>query len=187
MEGVHRFSLQGREPLSLQDVDRLYLEFAPALEHIVRRGARASDAVVEDACQAAWLTLIRHRDHIPDRAARGWLARAALYEAFRLQRRELREPAWDLESEDEKTDLKHPAGPDPCHVLEQRQRLACVSRLPVRQQRLIWLRALGFHYEEIATHEGCTTRTVERQLERARRRLSRFEVGAGGGQMRRAA
>jgi RNA polymerase sigma factor (sigma-70 family) len=157
----------------MNDLDRLYLAFAPSLEHIVRGWVQASDAVVEDACQAAWTRLVHHRHRIPEEAARGWLTKTAVREALRLCRRELREPPSDLDAEDP----RHPIAPGPQHALEQRQRLDSLSRLPVRQQRLLWLYALGLGYEEMAAYEGCTTRTVERQLGRARRRLRFLDVG----------
>ncbi|HEX4279439.1 MAG TPA: sigma factor-like helix-turn-helix DNA-binding protein, partial [Solirubrobacteraceae bacterium] len=61
--------------------------------------------------------------------------------------------------------------PTPEKLFEQRQRLNDVSLLPVRQQRLLWLHAFGLTYVEIAAHEHCSRRTVERQLLRARARL----------------
>jgi RNA polymerase sigma factor (sigma-70 family) len=54
-------------------------------------------------------------------------------------------------------------------LFERRERLASIRRLPQRQQQVLWLHALGLSYNEIARHTGCTTRTVERQLLRARR------------------
>jgi DNA-directed RNA polymerase specialized sigma24 family protein len=47
--------------------------------------------------------------------------------------------------------------------------LGHLRALPIRQQRLLWLHALGLTYTEMAAHEGCTRRTVERQLLRAKR------------------
>jgi RNA polymerase sigma factor (sigma-70 family) len=58
----------------------------------------------------------------------------------------------------------------PSELVERRERLDGIRRLPERQQRVLWLHALGLSYGEIAAHEGCTTRTVERQLLRARQR-----------------
>lgn len=123
----------------------------------------------------AWTRLVRHRHRVTDAMARGWLTRTAVHEASRLMRRELREPPVDTDSHSE---LLRSTCPEPQQVLEQRQRLAAVGALPPRQQRLVWLRALGLSYEEMASHEGCTSRTVQRQLERARRRLRRLETGA---------
>jgi RNA polymerase sigma factor (sigma-70 family) len=155
----------------MNDLDLLYLEFASSLEQLVRGGVQASDVVIEDACQAAWTRLVRHRNRITDEEARGWLVRTAVREAFRLCRRELREPPSDLAREDWWGDANPPQTPEPQQLIEQRQRLASLRRLPHRQQRLVWLRALGLSYVEAASHEGCTSRTVERQLERARHRL----------------
>jgi DNA-directed RNA polymerase specialized sigma24 family protein len=39
------------------------------------------------------------------------------------------------------------------------------------KQRLLWLHALGLTYAEIALYAGCTPRTVERQLLRAKRAM----------------
>jgi RNA polymerase sigma factor (sigma-70 family) len=164
---------------AMNDLNRLYLDFAPALEQIVRGAVRASDAVIEDACQVAWTRLVHNRHRINDEAARGWLTRTAVHEALRLRRRELRETPADVAGDGPLVDLECLVAPEPQHVLEQRQRLASVSRLPRRQQRLLWLRALGLSYEEVASHEGCTYRTVERQLDRARRRLRSLELATG--------
>ena len=160
----------------MNDLNRLYFEFAPSLEHLVRGGVQASDVVIEDACQAAWARLVHHRHRVPDEAARGWLTKTAVHEALRLHGRELREPPSDVGLEEWWGELDPPGAPEPEQVVEQRQRLASLRRLSARQQRLVWLRALGFSYEEIACREGCTSRTVERQLERARRRLRLLDL-----------
>ena len=64
----------------------------------------------------------------------------------------------------------------PGQVIECRERLAELTLLPERQQRAIWLHALGLNYAEIAVYEGCTTRTVERQLLRARHAIRHLEA-----------
>ena len=46
-----------------------------------------------------------------------------------------------------------------------------IGHLPPRQQRLVWLQGLGLTYEEMAGYTGASTRTVERQLLRAKRTL----------------
>ncbi|MGA2926187.1 MAG: sigma factor-like helix-turn-helix DNA-binding protein [Solirubrobacteraceae bacterium] len=46
-----------------------------------------------------------------------------------------------------------------------------LAALPARQRRLLALQAFGLSYAEIAAREGCTPRTVERQLLRAKRAL----------------
>lgn len=158
------------------DLDRLYLEFASSLERIVRGGVRASDVVIEDACQAAWARLVHHRHRITGEAARGWLTRTAVHEAFRLRRLEIREPPLPPDEEHPPLAFLHRTAPDPQQLLEQRQRLESVSRLPDRQQRVVWLGALGASREEMAWHEHSTSRTVRRQLGRARQRLLVLEA-----------
>lgn len=162
------------------ELDRLYVEFASSLKHIVRGGVGASDAVIEDACQAAWTRLVHHRHRISEQAARGWLTRTAVHEAFRLWRLEVREPPLPADEEHPPLAFLHRAAPDPQQLLEQRQRLDSVGLLPYRQQRVVWLVALGASREEMAWHEHATSRTVRRQLGRARHRLLLIEARGRG-------
>lgn len=134
--------------------------------------------VIEDACQAAWARLVRHRHRFNDEDARGWLVRTAVHEAFRLCRRELRECPSNLALEDWWLDGDLPEVPQPQQLIEQRQRLASLRGIPHRQQRLVWLCALGLSYDELAAYEGCSSRTVERQLARARHRLRLLDGGS---------
>ena len=149
------------------DVGELYGLLAGRLEQIVRLDVRAPEVVIEDACQFAWSRLLHHRDRVHRETVLSWLARTAVHEAFKLSRRDRREaslddtPAAGLES-----------GATPVEVIERRERLAELGRLPERQQRALWLHALGLSYAEIARHEACTIRTVERQLLRARQGIS---------------
>ena len=55
--------------------------------------------------------------------------------------------------------------------MEPRLRLEPLRELPERQQRLIWLHGLGFHYPEMAAQTGMSLRAVERQLMKGRRTL----------------
>jgi DNA-directed RNA polymerase specialized sigma24 family protein len=63
---------------------------------------------------------------------------------------------------------------EPDRVLELSEKLAEVRALPLRQQRIVWLQGLGYEYTEIAAVTGESRRTVERQLSRARQRLTRL-------------
>ena len=69
-----------------------------------------------------------------------------------------------------------PAGLALEELAEKRARLEAISELPGRQQRLVWLHGLGFSYDEIAAHTGDSSRTVERQLLRAKGRLRLIEA-----------
>jgi RNA polymerase sigma factor (sigma-70 family) len=152
------------------DVGELYGLLARRLEQIVRLDVHAPDVLIEDACQAAWIRLLHHRERVYHETVLGWLARTAVHEAFKLLRRTRREVP--LEAADE--DTAH-AGLESvitlAEVIEHRERLAALGCLPERQQRAVWLHALGLSYAEIGRHEGCTVRTVDRQLLRARERI----------------
>jgi len=153
------------------DIGELYGVLAERLAQIVRTDVRAPEAVIEDACQFAWTRLVHHAGRVQRDSALSWLAKTAIHEAFKLIRREHRELSLEAAIE-----LAGEIAPrvrvlEPDQVVDSRQRLACIQSLPERQQRLLWLHALGLTYAEIALHTGCTPRTVERQLLRAKRTL----------------
>ncbi len=153
------------------EVAALYLTLSPRLERIVRLDVRAPDAVIEDACQFAWSRLIHHCERVRRDAVLSWLAKTATHEAFKLIRREAREASLDEVLERVGDGSLPAAAPGPADVLEQRERLAELRGLPERQQRLMWLQLLGLNYAEMARHEQCTERTVERQLLRAKAKM----------------
>ena len=157
--------------LSPIDVVVLYGTFQRRLEQMVAAGVRAPAAVVEDACQAAWMGLIRYREQIDGPSAPGWLVRTAVHEALRLLQEEDREDSLEGALEERVGEPFRHTGPGPEDQVWERQRVHSLRRLSVRQQRLVWLRALGLSYEEMASYEQCTCRTVRRQMERARRNL----------------
>ncbi len=147
-------------------VGELYRDLSERLEQIVRFDVRAPEAVVEEACQFAWGRLIDHRHRVRRESALSWLARTAVREALKLRARNGRYVSLDCQQAAEFPTL---AGPD--ELFERRERLASIGRLPARQQQMLWLHALGLTYTEIGRHTGCTTRTVERQLMKAKRTL----------------
>jgi RNA polymerase sigma factor (sigma-70 family) len=154
------------------DIGELYGRLAPRLEQIVRLDVRAPEVVIEDACQFAWSRLLHHRNRVRTDTVMPWLARTAVHEAFKLLRRGRRELSLEAEIEQEAEEPAcRPVAPAPQEIVEQRDRLAEIGRLPERQQRFLWLHAFGLSYAEIAVHEGCTLRTVERQLLRAKHRV----------------
>jgi RNA polymerase sigma factor (sigma-70 family) len=159
--------------VGLGDVDELYRLLAPRLRQIVRSHVRASETVIEDACQIAWSRLLRRSDHVCRETVLSWLATTAVREAFKLSRRDRRELSLDAELE-RAGELPLASGtPGPAEVVELRERLGEVRRLPERQQRLLWMHAAGLTYVEIADRTGDSLRTVERQLLRAKGRLER--------------
>jgi RNA polymerase sigma factor (sigma-70 family) len=154
------------------EVAELYCSVSKRLEEIVRIVVRqASDSVVEDACQFAWDRLVHHRARVRRETALAWLARTAIREARRLRGREDQFLSLDAVFElagDAAVVGEVPAADE---VTERRERLRAVGELPARQQRVVWLQALGLNYLEMAAETGCTTRTVQRELLRARRAL----------------
>jgi RNA polymerase sigma factor (sigma-70 family) len=153
------------------EVAELYALHARRLERIVRVDVRAPQPVIEDACQFAWTRLLFHANRIRSDTALAWLTRTAVRHAFKLVGRESRELSLErvLEEQSEPPDCLLATAPD--ELVEQRERLAELGLLPERQQRLVWLHALGLNYMEMAAREGCTVRTVERQLLRAKRKV----------------
>jgi RNA polymerase sigma factor (sigma-70 family) len=156
--------------LDVGDVAELYAAQAAQVRRRVRLGVTAPDAVIEDACQIAWMRLLRHRARIHRETATRWLVRVAVHEALKLLRRGTRDVSLDALAEE--------AGepPLPCPDLledlaERRARLESIRDLPVRQQRLVWLQGCGFSYAEMAGETGDTRRTVQRQLLRAKHTL----------------
>jgi RNA polymerase sigma factor (sigma-70 family) len=153
------------------DLAELYRVLSKRLERIVRLGVRAPDPLIEDACQFAWTRLVDHQDHVRTENALAWLVKTAVREAFKLVGRGCREHSLDAELDVRGEILAPDPSPGPADRYEQRERLRAISTLSPRQQRLLWLYGLGLSYEEIATHDGCSARTVERQLQRARATL----------------
>ncbi len=166
------------ERFGTADLGELYGLLATRLERIVRRDVRAPDAVIEDACQFAWSGLVKHRERVRRDAALSWLATTAIREAIRLIRRDDRDQSLEAAIEVAGDVLVQANLPGPEELLDQLERLERLGALPIRQQRLLWLQGLGLSYDEMAAHEGCTTRTVERQLLRAKGSLR-----AAGGEL----
>jgi RNA polymerase sigma factor (sigma-70 family) len=165
----------------LDDVARLYVEEAVSVRRIVRMSVTASPAVIDDACQVAWMRLVIHRARLHRESARAWLVRVAIREVIKSSYRERRERSLEALLEqggrsaaggaaDAETALPTPALIE--DLAEQRNRLASIQALPERQRRLVWLQGLGLSYREMAGETGMTRRTVERQLMRARNSLA---------------
>jgi RNA polymerase sigma factor (sigma-70 family) len=171
----------------IADVAELYAGRARQVQRLVRRGARASEPVIEDACQVAWSRLVAHRRRVRRDTAVAWLVRTGIREAGRLVARDGRDVSLERLIEDT-GDLAHLTrtgiGPSPHELVESRARLEALGLLSQRQQRLVWLQGLGLSYAEMADQTGATPRTVERQILRARRKLRLDEPAPGPGQER---
>jgi RNA polymerase sigma factor (sigma-70 family) len=156
-------------PTAATEIGELYERFAAPLERIVRSDIRAPEPVIEDACQFAWSRLVHHAGRVRREAVLAWLARTAIREAFKLIRREDRELSLEDTAALSSASLQPSRALGPEELSVCRDRLDTIRSLPERQQRLLWLHLLGLSYAEIASHTGCSERTVERQLLRAKR------------------
>lgn len=147
--------------------ERLYAHHAVQLRRVMAAHLDAPEAVVEDACQTAWMAFLAHAGDVDERCLLGWLATTARREALRTLRRAAAERALVHGS----PTYVEPPQADPVAVVEAVERLGQLARLPVRQQRVVWLQGLGFGRAEIASRTGISPRSVERQLAAARRSL----------------
>ncbi|HEX3688282.1 MAG TPA: sigma factor-like helix-turn-helix DNA-binding protein [Solirubrobacteraceae bacterium] len=159
----------------------LYARSAGVVRGRVCSEVTASEAVIDDACQFAWVRLLHHGHRVGRDRAVSWLITTALHEVFKLVRRD----GHDLSLEqlmEETGDLRiNRTAPAPQEVVGARLRLELLRELPERQERLMWLRGLGFGYPEMAVETDMTFRTIDRQLTRARRNIRLVEARGGTG------
>lgn len=153
----------------LGDEAELYRRHHRELVRSVARSVTASRELIEDACQTAWLILLRRQ---PDRdRVFGWLRTVAIHEAYRLSGVERR----DAPVSPGAAIFGHEHGADPRssldRQLEARLALARVGELPARQRRLFALQIAGLTYAQTAAVTGDSVRTVDRQLRRAHARV----------------
>ena len=157
------------------DEAQLYHSLAGRLEQIVRKEVHAPREVIEDACHHAWTKLFNHSERVNRDAALSWLATTAVRHAWKLDRREHRELSLEAAAE-QLGELPIPSRlPGPAERLELREHLRQLRELPERQQRLVWLRAAGLSYVEMATYTGDSVRTVARQIGRATERMRELQ------------
>jgi RNA polymerase sigma factor (sigma-70 family) len=168
-----------RQPGATGEVGALYARSAGLVRGHVRCGVAAPEAVIEDACQVAWSRLLHHQERVNRDRAVAWVITTAVHEAFKFVRRSDREVSLDQLIDETGEARLQASSPSVDEAVDSRLRLELLDALPERQQRLLWLQGLGFGYTEMATGSGSTVRTVERQLAKARRRLSLMEGGAG--------
>ena len=159
------------------EVAELYARSAGLVRGQVCSEVTASEAVIDDACQFAWIRLLHHRHRVGRDRAVSWLITTALHEVFKLVRRDGHDLSLEELMEDTGDLRINRTGPPPEEAVGARQRLELLRELPERQERLIWLQGLGFNYPEMATEADMTVRTVERQLMKARRNLHLLEAG----------
>ncbi len=164
------------------DEGELYIRHHRGLHRAVAHAVHAPRELIEDACQNAWAIMLRAQ---PERSSIfGWLYVVATREAVRLCERERRHI--HLEA-------AFPAGSSEAvladtfsieSILEAREALEILARLPDRQRADLTLLVAGFSYTEIAKLTGGRTYTnVNKHIAKARARV-RHELSATNQPMR---
>lgn len=155
------------------DVETLYRECSDDLYRALRRRFDRSvpDALVEDACQAAWMIAWTHRDRISDESPMGWLVTVARHELLALLRAGRHEFATGEEAiaVDRRCDLEL--------ALDAREALETLATLSTNQRRALSLKAAGYSYGELAELTGKTYTWVNRHLSEGRARLRELAAG----------
>jgi len=159
--------------VSSTDIERLYREHGPRLARILHADARVPEDMAEDACQVAWGRLLARCGSLGPEAVLAWVLTTAIREAGKLAHQQDRACSLEAAVEKNGDGVVASSGRPPHEHVEHLERLRELGQLSPRQQRVLWLQALGFSYAEIARLEGCSLRTAERQLLRAQRKARR--------------
>ena len=162
-----------------QQLAAFYAEHAQALQRATARKLHAPMQLIEDACQTAWMILVDRDDIGLDHQGLAWLRKVALHAGYRAAGRPELSAGGFLPDLEQPGELADP--PSPAIALEERitdrlDRRSQLQALSVRERRYLTLQALGLSYHEIAIYEQASLRTVERQLQRGRRKLDPLSV-----------
>lgn len=156
------------------DEAELYRLHHERLVRSVTRAVSAPRPLIEDACQTAWLILLRCQ---PDRSrVFAWLRTVAVHEAYRLSavdRRDVRLAVLDASGRADGGKLIEDPRANVESQIAARAALQQLAELSPRQRRLFALQVAGFTYRETAAITGDSVRTVDRQLRRAHARVRR--------------
>ncbi len=139
--------------------------------------------LVEDACQRAWVVLLRRAEVPLDGLGFSWLCKVARTTGRRTAvSREIPGGGFLPAGDDRERPGEIPEPPghasDPLErVLEReryREQRKQLAQLTARQRRFLALQALGLSYNDIAKREQVSVRTVDRQILRGARKLRRL-------------
>jgi RNA polymerase sigma factor (sigma-70 family) len=159
------------------DEDELYRRHHRGLLRAVARSVNASDELIEDACQSAWVTLLRCQ---PDRspALFAWLRTVAVHQAYRLSHQERRTVLLQDVAGDDQWDALLGLSQPLEDAIEARRALETLAALPVLQRDDLALLVAGFSYREIATldRRPRSVNNVNKHLTKARARIRRLEA-----------
>ncbi|QEC47040.1 hypothetical protein FSW04_05200 [Baekduia soli] len=161
--GVMQPSTHNEQPTRRGDEDSLYRRHHRSLQRSVARVVRASPELIEDACQMAWMMLLRNQ---PERhRIFAWLRRVAINESYRLSALERRTTNLDYAEATASHALVGDAEALD-RACEAREALRALAALPERQRRDLTLKVAGYTYKEIAQLTGGSHLHEHRQDDR---------------------
>ncbi len=160
------------------DEDELFRCHHRALVRSVSRSVNASHELIEDACQDAWLVLLRLQ---PERTPGlfAWLRTVAIHQAYRMSRRESRQLRLEDLMREDGWERRLSGAHCIDDAIEARWALALLAALPVLQRQDLTLLVGGYSYREIAQHGGAgarSTNNVNKRLTKARARMRRLQA-----------
>jgi DNA-directed RNA polymerase specialized sigma24 family protein len=165
-----------------RQISDFYAAHARQLLALVGSKTGAPTEAVADACQSAWVTLLRRPDINLDARGLGWLTVVAVHEMrhqWRYRTRNLPMGALSLGTGDP-GELDEPAATGSAGVeelaaahLEHAERVADLGVLKPAERTALYLQALGYRYREIAAVTDASYTAVNRRLTEGRARLRR--------------
>jgi DNA-directed RNA polymerase specialized sigma24 family protein len=161
------------KPQAHEHADELYRRHHRELQHAVAGVVRAPRELIEDACQTAWMIMLRAEPHC--RCAFAWLRVVAIHEAYRLMTIERRQTtlAHAASRPHNLADVGYPRSLD--DAVEALEALRHLAALPERQRNDLALKIAGYSYKEIqARTPGRTMTNVNKSLAKARARARRL-------------
>ena len=180
-----------------EQVAAFFAAHANRLQRAVRNRAHGvGDAVIEDACQVAWTIVLRRADIVLDARGFSWLVTVAVREAWRLGSTAHEQPASTLTSGlhpehehgqlPEPTDAEH-RGTDTKALdhIEHLERLQALQVLKPAEREALYLKGLGYSYDEIMRLTGASYTAVNRRITEGRAAL-RAHLGEHRGPRRTA-
>src|SRR4051795_1577388 len=179
MANTHSTSTPGdpiREPARPRgDEERLYITHATRLRRIVTANVNTSAANIEDACSFAWLQLVA-KD--PRRETLfGWLAKVAIREAIRLDRRD--RGIASIDDAPDRVLATRSADSDATERVLIAEVIDELAGIHPRKRAMLVMHAAGFTCAEIASAEGIHPSRARELIYRARLQL-RARMGLPG-------
>jgi DNA-directed RNA polymerase specialized sigma24 family protein len=163
-------------------IGAFFATHAERLQRAVRSSVqRVAGEIIEDACQVAWTKLLRRPDITLDSRGFGWLTTVAVHEAWRQGSLAHERPAGAFTTPpDPGTDDKA------LDRIEHQERLQAMHVLKPREREALYLKGLGYSYQEIMTITNASYTAVNRRITEGRAalrhqmdRASRPRTGGG--------